>query len=324
MIRKRSFVLLLNLLISFYLLNCAQDDNSDTSENPQYNSDHSKQKIKVNQMVWSEETLAQLNSLEKSILKKIDTLFQDINFSSYTHKLEDVEQIIGEVEPQVRQITKTDTQQWNNTKKEFLLQNSILTIEKRLYSKIKQMMDDYLFTSSQRHFNQQINSLTERVKESKTAMRSVNMEPVFHESDPYNRFQRDILGVAQQKIKSKYTRAELGLLKEEDLVSPKEDPYRFLSPEGEFLDKLQDVYDRLRNANPYHEQGVLARECGLQNVILGDQEFLQGNKEKAQEEYNSAQFLMKIVLGELPLGKEREIYQTCTGKDLFTGALVKN
>ncbi|MDE0150936.1 MAG: RES family NAD+ phosphorylase [Bdellovibrionales bacterium] len=68
MIRKRSFVLLLNLLISFYLLSCVQDDSSDssdTSENPQYNSDYSKKKpvsktkkrkIKVNQtgiiQVW--------------------------------------------------------------------------------------------------------------------------------------------------------------------------------------------------------------------------------------------------------------------------------
>lgn len=115
-------------MISFYLLSCAQDNN-DISENPQYDSDRSKQKsvsktkkrkIKINQMVWSEETLAQLNFLEKSVLKKIDTLFQDIDSSSYTHKLEDIEQIIGEIEPQVRQITKTDIQQWNDNQTELV------------------------------------------------------------------------------------------------------------------------------------------------------------------------------------------------------------
>jgi len=316
-------------------IGCDQDDQDDTDtvEHLQHTLDHPKptqktapksQKSKINPTGWSEKTLTQLQTLEKSTLQKIEMLFQDTDSSFSIYEVpEHTKQIIAEIEPQVRQIVKTDIQQQNDSQKELSVQRTLLEIEKNAYFYSTTKLNTYLQRTSGR-LDEALRTLARKSKESNTAIKNTYMEPVFHESDSYKRYQKNITEVAQQKIKSKYTRAELGLLKKEELIPPEEDLYRLLSPDGEFFDKLRDVYGKLRNANPYHEQGILARECGLQRVILGDQEFLKGNKEKAQEIYNHTQFLMKIVLGELPLGKERDIYQTCTGKDLLTGAFLNH
>ena len=136
-------------------------------------------------------------------------------------------------------------------------------------------------------------------------------------------YEQTVTDIANDVLKTKYTRRELGLLQDEDLtLPPEEELYEFLSPEGEFLDKNKTVYEKLRNANPFHEQGVLARECGLQKVITADQEFSTTENESAQKAYEFAQSMLKIALGELPLDKTRDLYETCTGKDLLTGMLI--
>jgi len=136
-------------------------------------------------------------------------------------------------------------------------------------------------------------------------------------------YDQKITDIVNDILKTKYTRRELGLLQDEDLTPPpEEDLYEFLSPEGEFLDKNRAIYEKLRNSNPYHEQGLLARECGLKKSILADQEFSAENKEVAQANHLFAQAMSIIVLGEIPLDEKRDLYETCTGKDLITGAVI--
>lgn len=148
------------------------------------------------------------------------------------------------------------------------------------------------------------------------------VDPIDTSESVVELYDQTITDIANDHLKTKYDRSQLGLLQDEELIPPQENPYEFLSPEGEFLDKNKVVYEKLRNANPYHEQGLLARECGLKKVILADQEFSTENKESAQTNHAFAQAMLIITLGELPLDEKRNLYEICTGKDLITGVII--
>lgn len=132
-------------------------------------------------------------------------------------------------------------------------------------------------------------------------------------------YNQEIKQPLYERLRSQHERAVLGLLENKELSLPQEEPYVFQSSEGEFLSKIQTLYRRLRAAHPFHEQGVLARECSLKEIKKADQEFSQGRKETAQPRYRSAQALASIVLGELPEGPARSAYEFCTNKNLLTG-----
>ena len=140
---------------------------------------------------------------------------------------------------------------------------------------------------------------------------------------PGSLYQQNIVQGAIEHLQSKYSRAELGLLENKTFIPiPTDEPYEFLSPAGEFLDKNKALYEKLRNTAPYHEQGQLARECGLKKIALADKEFSKGKTQEAGEAYRSAMAMNVIVSGKLPLGPERVFYESCTGKNLLTGQVV--
>ena len=137
-------------------------------------------------------------------------------------------------------------------------------------------------------------------------------------------FERTVTDASNDLLKTKYSRRQLSVLEDENLTSPEEELYEFLSPEGEFLEKNRAIYEKLRASNPYHEQGILARQCGLKKIMLADQEFFSKNIESAQTAYEFAKAMTTITSGELPLDKRRQFYETCTKKDILTGANIAN
>ena len=136
-------------------------------------------------------------------------------------------------------------------------------------------------------------------------------------------YNQEIQQPLHENLRSQHTRTRLGLLlNNEELSLPMETPYVFQSSEGEFLDKNKKLYQEFFEANPFHEQGLLARECGLKDIVHADQAFSQGNLEIAESKYKSALAMTLIVSGELPEGEPKTLYEKCTNKNLLTGIQI--
>ena len=133
-------------------------------------------------------------------------------------------------------------------------------------------------------------------------------------------YEENVENKVKDFLKSKYSRKELGFFNDQKLSEPEEEPYEFTSPEGEFLEKNKAVYEKLRNANPSHEQGILAREVGLSAVEVADEEFANGNEPEAETAFQIAEAMSDIALGVMPyIGTGKDIYELVTGKHLLTG-----
>ena len=146
------------------------------------------------------------------------------------------------------------------------------------------------------------------------------VDPISTSESVVELYKQSITDIANDYLKIKYDRSQLGLLQDEELTPPEEELYEFLSPEGEFLDKNKAVYEKLRNANPYHEQGILAREVGLSAVEVADEEFAEGNEPEAETAFQVAEAMSDIAIGLTPyIGAGKDAYELVTGKHLLTG-----
>ena len=133
-------------------------------------------------------------------------------------------------------------------------------------------------------------------------------------------YERTVTDVASDLLKTKYSRRQLSVLEDENLTPPEEELYEFLSPEGMFLEKNRAVYEKLRASNPYHEQGILARQIGLSAVEVADEEFAEGNEPEAETAFQTAETMSDIALGIIPyVGTGKDFYELLTGKHLLTG-----
>ena len=172
--------------------------------------------------------------------------------------------------------------------------------------------------------HENINTLKETVEDS-IIFSEENIEDIIGPVNPPQSatelYDQTVTDIANDILKTKYTRRELGLLQDEDLIlPPEEEPYEFLSPEGEFLDKNKAVYEKLRYANPYYEQGILAREVGLSAVEVADEEFAEGNEPEAETAFQIAETMSDIAIGLTPyVGAGKDAYELVTGKHLLTG-----
>ena len=133
-------------------------------------------------------------------------------------------------------------------------------------------------------------------------------------------YERTVTDASNDLLKTKYSRRQLSVLEDENLTPPEEESYEFLSPEGEFLEKNKAVYQKLRASNPYHEQGILARQIGLSAVEVADEEFAEGNEPEAETAFQTAETMSDIALGIIPyVGTGKDFYELLTGKHLLTG-----
>ena len=135
-----------------------------------------------------------------------------------------------------------------------------------------------------------------------------------------SRYQEEVEDPTRDILRDRYDRRTLGLLNDKELNAPlEEELYQFQSPEGEFVDKAQKLYEDLSELNPWHEQGFLSRKASLQVLQKADRALLEEQKAEAEVLYQAAKVLKVIVEGALPSGGERNVYAVLTGKDLITG-----
>ena len=166
------------------------------------------------------------------------------------------------------------------------------------------------FQKAKMHLKQQLTTLSQMIQSSlENNLHLYSSKAVFPPQD----FQEPIDNI----LKSKYNRGQLAFLG--DPFNSPEEIHLFISPSGEFLDKNKELFKTLWKTNPFHEQGILARECGLNNIRKADQEFSKGDSAKAEEQYQSAYALMNIVSGNLPLDTSKLFYESCTNQNLVTG-----
>ncbi len=201
--------------------------------------------------------------------------------------------------------------------------------------------------------NQDLQALNKALKHTVQSTEDMNVEPLL-KSQAHKLYEENIMEAVKNKLKAKYNRGELAFLEDKSLTTPSssatgggaggdggdadadadtgddEKPYSFQSPKGEFLDKVQGLYHKLYEANPYHPQGMKARVCGLSMLKVADKEYKK-SKVKAQIALIMAEHIISIVSGSVipsdfkKSGVETSaIYELCTGTTLLTGQEIKN
>ena len=243
-----------------------------------------------------------LDSSSLSLEEKIKTAENEIqDIESRIHRMmQEPDMDMSYPEETKKAITKKDTRKM------------IQYLEEQVYGKILNQAKEDL-ESVKTNLEKNIQSLSQGIEESLDNPSDIEgiqvSEAFFEDQSPVHEI-----------LKAKYDRSELEVLEEEGLTRPEEEPYEFLSPEGEFLDKNRAVYEKLREANPFHEQGILAREVGLSAVEVADEEFANGNEPGAEMAFQTAEVMSDIVLGILPyVGTGKDAYELVTGKHLLSG-----
>ena len=144
--------------------------------------------------------------------------------------------------------------------------------------------------------------------------------------DPQVSFEKEIVNPVKENLKDKHSRTALGLLKEPLDKSDDWEPYQFQFADEELSaeekknplrqpHKFIRLYRKLWHVNPFYEQGIWARKCGLAAIELADINTLIESPKEAEIFYQSALAMEKIaVLGILPDDMERSIYEHCTEK----------
>ena len=202
--------------------------------------------------------------------------------------------------------------------KETLKAKSQFKVERAIFQQAEKKMKDQ-FLASEEHLATEVSELSQVVQESTEITEKSSRKARLSVPSSRDYYQKEILDKVNAFMEEKYERRDLAVLANKGLGGPREKPYEFRAG---FVQKNQDLYDKLRVANPYHEQGIRGRNCGLSALEVVDEELAKGEREKADLAYRVGEKMLDITLGELPLGVESVLYSFCTGKDLFTGAIV--
>lgn len=261
-------------------------------------------------------------ALEKEKEERLKNLFsnsaKDLSISDLITR---AGQMINEVEKGIRHINDNPLPALDHI---HLKENRILEatekIEENLYKQAKTLMDKHVLEASKTSLTENINFLSQSVEESVGLAKGIDIQPVLRESPSSTYHNKGIAEIVQDILKSKHDRRKLGLLDDEGFSPPDEEPYEFQSPEGEFLEKNKELYSKLYSANPFHEQGIRARDIGLSAVEVADEEYVQGNESTAEMAFQVAEVAADITLGLLPyVGLGKDVYEAFTGKHLLTG-----
>ena len=264
--------------------------------------------------------------IANNINKEIENILSQPSYSM-ENKIDRIDTFIKKAESQVRDITQNPKYKPDSFSAEEI--ESFLTDEDKqvllhsteriIYKHTKDFLKKQLLQSGENKLKTHLEALAQQTD------RSIQDQTPL---DELSLISEELVSLYDQKIdrpvheilKSKYSRAELAVLDDEKLNEPQEEPYVFISPEGEFLDKLQTLYTKLRQANPWHEQGLRAREVGLFAVETADEEFSEGNEDSAEAAYQIGETMADIALGVLPyIGAGKDAYELFTGLHLLTG-----
>ena len=232
------------------------------------------------------------------------------------------EQIIKEVEPQLRtplyREIKIGKLSYASSEATFIKNSQ--KIEETLYNTAYDLARIHILEPSEKTLNTQLESLNQTTSESVKFTKYTDFHQILSDSSPTALYERNISEAVKNHIQARYDRRDMEVLRDKGLGQPEEEPYEFKSPEGAFLEKNKTLYEKLSEANPYHEQGIRAREIGLSAVEVADEEFANGQKETAELAYSLGESMADIALGVLPyVGVAKDVYEAITGKHLLTG-----
>ena len=171
---------------------------------------------------------------------------------------------------------------------------------------------------------EEVHTLNQMIEQSVKSTENMDVKPLL-KSRAFDLHRQNITNAVKEIIRDKYNRRRLAILKDEKLARPKDPPYQFRSLDGEFLKKSQKLYSKLYASNPFHEQGIMARECGLTALEATDQYTGKNQGIKARVAYHTAEAMEWIVAGKVFLEDERQyIYEFCVGKSLLNGEKIEN
>ena len=280
----------------------------------------------------------QLFEFKDNVEREVESLFRDL--PDHTERMNGFLTVRNNIESEVREIISNSflLQHFSENLREKMIQSGALAVENSARKKAIHLISEQAITSHNLLFDTKMNNLQNTLWEHSNAMEyPATVEMLFD---------RNITSKVRESVRGKYDRSSLGLLSDYDEVVsafdenahkfqsvqavrpgiisirgsyllPKD---RYLPPDlRDFLYKSIRLYKRLQNLNPYHEQGVLAKNCGLAALQLADQGITQWHERKTNVFYQSALALKDIVLGQLPMGIEKNIYEFCTKKHLLTG-----
>lgn len=277
----------------------------------------------------------QLNILNKlfifrsKILKKEkDEELRDV-FSGKDPKWnEKIRQIISETEKDIRNALDdleeiffpSEKDKYIKYDKEKRLQNEISKMEELLYETTKKLMNEDLNTSLS-DLQKNIETAHSSVETSTQLTKTIETKPIVSEFSSSDYYDRNVENMTLEILKSKYEKEDMRFLEKEDTFQTDEQPYEFQSPEGEFLKRVKALHSKLSSATPFNEQGILAKEIGLQAVKMADQEYANGDQEKAEAALHIGEAVSDIAIGFLlpPVSFGKDIYELITGKHLLTG-----
>ena len=287
-----------------------------------------------------EEQIKQFDLIKSRTLKfkrAIEQQLEDL-FSNSSLKPEQIingsVQIIDSIEPGIRQIIDASylSRHLALDTLNKLAYLSALDNQRLIQNTVKNLMDSYVERRLDTFLNQ-IGTVREQItKYSDHVIQRT--QSITGPHTPQAFFEKEIMGPVKESLRNNYGRAELGLLKDSELIKgPDGEAYQFQSIKQplSFPDlqidsqshKFIRVYNGLWYSHPFHEQGVLARKCGLAALEVADQTMMTPLIQKADILYISASALEEIVIfGVLPSDTRRGIYELCTGRNLITGAVL--
>ena len=162
----------------------------------------------------------------------------------------------------------------------------IFAVEKTTIEKTIQLMENK-FNKIQTELNEHLLALNNMVQNSYPLLK-VEMPPlalIALKVQTLQEYQEDnIENPVQEALTTKYEPHELAIVQKPKPVALKDIPYKFKSPEGEFLTQIQALYLKIYNAHPYHEQGRVARVLALFSLEVADEKTMVEEQETTTEE----------------------------------------
>ncbi len=268
------------------------------------------------------------NKIEKTINQDLEKILANTKLSD-TQKHKKILNTISQIESQVRSSAinlrlknnKICLFSWNEQN----IQTTLLALEEKAYTKVTEGQNTQV-EESRRALLQNTSKFEEQVvSESLLSLEmSIPVETTnLNTSAEYHK--KNVTNVINEILQAQYARHELGIIEHEnteETQNPQQNdiPYQLLSPEGEFLDKNRKLYSKAHTANPYHEQGRVARTLSLVAIETADAEYANGNKPDAELAYQIGEATADIALGMTPyVGLGKDVYEALTGHHLLTG-----
>ena len=258
--------------------------------------------------------------------KKLEDFFANLNIQENPNWEESVHNLINEVESRIKEPAYSEPVALDGTKyrppnESTEFKKGIERIKSFLYKEAVDYTRDYTFKPVRRSVRNSVRGVRLTANNFMEEMRAVDIQPIYMSSPtPQDYYQAEITDPVKDILRSNHDRRQLSLLNDEAFNKPEEEPYEFQSPEGEFSEKNKSLYSELYEANPFHEQGVYAREIGLAAVQVADEEFAQGNTEEANLAYQIGEGVSDITLGVISyVGTGKDAYEALIGKHLLTG-----